>query len=125
MTLPYVLYTFGQLSLIGLVANVLVVALVPLAMLLSMIAGLAGMLIPVVAGWFTWPAWWLLAYMLDVANLLSHVPHSFVQGVSLPLGQLIMLYVVVVALCAVLWRKTNRLESATVTDAIEASSEQV
>ena len=38
------LYIFGQMSLIGLPANVLVVTLVPLAMLLGLAAGLAGML---------------------------------------------------------------------------------
>lgn len=116
MTLPYVLYTFGQMSLIGLVANVLVTALVPLAMLLSMIAGLAGMLIPAVAGWFAWPARLLLTYMLDVANLLSRVPHSFLQGIALPLGELIILYIAIALVCVTLWRKTKQLISATVTD---------
>lgn len=116
MTLPFVLHTFGQMSFIGLVANVLVVALVPLAMLLGLIAGLAGMLVPAVAGWFAWPARILLTYMLDIAHLLSRIPHVFVQHLSLPITQFIFLYGVLVFLSYVLWRKTKSLSSAIITD---------
>ncbi|MEJ0072537.1 MAG: ComEC/Rec2 family competence protein [Candidatus Saccharibacteria bacterium] len=80
MTLPFILYIFGQLSLVSLLSNMLVVALIPLAMLLSLIAGLAGMLAGNIAGWFAWPARVLLTYMLDVVNLLSRIPHVFQQN---------------------------------------------
>jgi hypothetical protein len=63
-----------------LLANMLVVALIPLAMLLGLIAGLAGMLIGGVSGWFAWPAGVLLTYMLDIVSLLSHIPHIFQQN---------------------------------------------
>lgn len=114
MTLPYVLYVFGRMSLIGLVANVLVAALVPLAMLLCMIAGLAGMLVPAVAGWFAWPARLLLTYMLDIANILSRIPHVFMQGMVLSLAQLLVLYGLMAASVYVLWRKSHKF--ATITD---------
>jgi competence protein ComEC len=80
MTLPLVLYIFGQMSLVSLLANMLVVALIPLAMLLSLIAGLAGMLVGAIAGWFAWPAQLLLTYMLDVVTMLSRIPHVFQQN---------------------------------------------
>ncbi len=80
MTLPLILFIFGQMSLVSLLANMLVVALIPLAMLLSLIAGLSGMLAGAVAGWFAWPARLLLTYMLDVVHLLSRVPHIFQQN---------------------------------------------
>jgi competence protein ComEC len=80
MTLPLVLYIFGQVSLVSLLANMLVVALIPLAMLLSLVAGLAGMVAGVVSGWLAWPALVLLTYMLDVVTLLSHLPHVFLQN---------------------------------------------
>jgi competence protein ComEC len=96
MTLPYVLHTFGQMSLIGLPANVLVVTLVPLAMLLSLIAGLAGMLTPSLAGWPAWPAKLLLTYMLDIAHLLSRAPDIFLQNLQFGAGQMLMLYVPIV-----------------------------
>lgn len=97
MTLPVILYIFGQMSLVSLLANMLVVALIPLAMLLSLIAGLAGMLIGSIAGWFAWPARWLLTYMLDVVNLLARVPHVFQQNRYLSAIDMSVCYALTVA----------------------------
>ncbi|MCA9325125.1 ComEC/Rec2 family competence protein [Candidatus Saccharibacteria bacterium] len=107
MTLPYVLHIFGQMSFVSLLANVLVVALVPLAMLLCLFAGLSGMLVPALAGYIAFPAKLLLTYMLDVADLLSRIPHVFVQGLSLPLTQLLLLYGLAGFLAYVLYQKTK------------------
>ena len=84
MSLPFVLYIFGQMSLIGLPANVLVVTVVPLAMLLGLVAGLAGMVGGTLAGWLAWPASVLLNYMLDIAHLMSHIPHVFIPCQKTP-----------------------------------------
>jgi competence protein ComEC len=111
LTMPYILYIFGQTSLVALPANVLVVPLIPLGMLLSVIAGLAGMLVPGLAGWFAWPATWLLTYMLDCAQLLSRVPHAFVDKVQFSAMQMTFCYVCIGLVCIVLWRATSaRLE---------------
>ena len=98
MTLPYVLYAFGQMSFIALPANIAVVIFVPLAMLLSMIAGLAGMLVPNLAGWFAWPARLLLTYMLDIAHLFASLPHVFVQNVGLSMAWMLSFYGVILGL---------------------------
>lgn len=108
MTLPYILYIFGQLSLVALLANVLVVALVPLGMLLALAAGLAGMLEPTVAGWFAWPAKYLLTYMLDIAHLLSRIPHALVEHISFPLGQMLLVYGMVLFVGLIWWRNTRQ-----------------
>nr|MDQ2973730.1 ComEC family competence protein [bacterium] len=44
MTLPFVLFIFGQLSVVSLASNLIVLPLIPLAMLLTATAGIAGML---------------------------------------------------------------------------------
>jgi ComEC/Rec2-related protein len=116
MSMPFILYIFGQMSLIGLLANVLVVTLVPLAMLLSLIAGLAGMLAGSFAGWLAWPAALLLNYMLDVARVLAGLPHIFVQNRSLSLAAMLGLYSVVATVTIMLWHKTKPLKSDTITD---------
>jgi competence protein ComEC len=115
MTLPYVLHMFGQMSYIGLVANVLVVTLIPLAMLLGVIAGLAGMLLSPLAGWFAWPARLLLNYMLDVAHVLSGLPHVFQENIALPLSGMLFLYACTIAL-TLLIRFKSRRESDIITD---------
>jgi ComEC/Rec2-related protein len=116
MTLPFILHTFGQMSFIGLLANVLVTALVPLAMLLTLVAGLAGMLIPAVAGWLAWPARILLTYMLDVAGMLSRLPHVFVQNIGFTTWQMLISYVAVGVLSFALYHRTKRHKSATITE---------
>lgn len=109
LTLPYVLAIFGQMSLVGLPANVLVVAFVPLAMLLCLIAGLAGMFIPALAGWLAWPAQLVLTYMLDTANLLSRIPHSFVEGIGFSAGCVALSYAVVGVVILVLHGREQRV----------------
>ncbi|HEY5442394.1 MAG TPA: ComEC/Rec2 family competence protein [Candidatus Saccharimonadales bacterium] len=116
MSLPFILYIFGQMSFVGLPANVLVTALVPLAMLLGTIAGLAGMLIGPVAGWLAWPAALLLNYMLDIAHLMAHLPHIFVQNLSLPLAGMLGLYGLIILLTVVLWHKTKLPRADIITD---------
>lgn len=121
MTLPFVLHMFGQMSFIGLPANVLVVTLVPLAMLLSLVAGLAGMLAGPVAGWFAWPARLLLTYMLDLAHIMAGLPHVFVEHIGLSLPRMIGLYAVTLIMTRLLWRRTKSSKYAKITDMQETS----
>jgi competence protein ComEC len=116
MSLPFVLYIFGQMSLIGLPANVLVVTLVPLAMLLGVIAGLAGMLAGSIAGWLAWPAALLLTYMLDIAHLMANIPHVFIQNIGFPLAAMLGVYTLIILVALILWRKTKTAESGIITD---------
>jgi hypothetical protein len=115
MSLPIIVHTFGQMSFVGLVANVLVVAFIPLAMLLSTGAGLAGMWAGGIAGWVSWPARIMLTYILDVSHLLARIPHIFVEHVVLSLSQMLLAYVAVTAFIAGLWFK-NRSKSDMITD---------
>jgi competence protein ComEC len=108
MVLPYILFVFGQMSLVSLPANVLVIPFIPVAMLLSLGAGLAGMLIPALAGWLAWPAKWLMTYMLDIANLLSRVPHAFVENIAFSVLYMIIAYAIIAFVCLILWSKTNK-----------------
>jgi hypothetical protein len=106
MTIPLVMFIFGQVSLVGLLANVLVALFIPLAMLLSTIAAIAGMAMPLFAGWFAWPAKLLLTYMLDTAEVLSRIPHIFQTNVYLGVGDMVLCYgVVAFCLLAVYRRK--------------------
>lgn len=117
MTLPYVLLIFGQMSTVGILANVLVVALIPLAMLLTLFAGLAGMLLPTLAGWIAWPAKLLLTYMLDIASLLSKIPHAFLEHIGFSVPCLIIAYGSVFFTMIVLWRRGQKY--AIITDKID------
>jgi len=107
LVLPYILYIFGEMSLVSLPANLLVIPFIPLAMLLALVAGLSGMFVPAFAGWLAWPANLLLTYMLDVASLLSRVPHAFIENIRFSLGHMLGGYALIGLLCTILWHKTR------------------
>jgi competence protein ComEC len=115
MTLPYVLYIFGQMSTVSTLANVLVAALIPPAMLLSLVAGLAGMCAPALLGWLAWPALMLMTYMLDMATLLSRVPHAFIEHIGFSLPMLLTCYGAVLIIILVMIAKNAR-KYAIITD---------
>lgn len=102
LTLPIIMYIFGRVSLIGLVANALVVPLVPLAMLLTLFAGIGGMF-GSVGGWIAWPASFLLTYMIDITGIFSRFPHAAVQH-TISLATMIMAYVAIAIFTLILWR---------------------
>jgi len=109
MTLPFIMFIFGRLSLIGLIANLLVVPFVPLAMLASFVAALAGMILPAVSGWVAVPAHVVLTYMLDAVQILARVPHALVQT-SISAGVMVGIYGVVVAVTVILWHRSRDLK---------------
>ena len=108
MTLPLILYIFGQMSHISLLANVVIAVFVPLAMLLTVLAGLAGTFLMQIAGWIAWPAVILLTYMLDMAHILASIPHVFVQNIGFSLAAMIGMYVLVVLLNLVIYSRLKR-----------------
>lgn len=114
MTAPLIMLVFGQISLVAIMANAIVVPFVPLAMLLSLISGLSGMWLPALAGWFGWPARLLLTFMLDAVQVLSKIPHALSKS-TMTYTELILSYVVITLLTLLLWHKT-RPKSGIITD---------
>lgn len=73
MTLPILVLAFGVISNVALVANILILPLVPLAMLLTFLVGvLSG--VPLIAGLIAAPTEWLLGYMVWVGKWLAGQP---------------------------------------------------
>ena len=71
MTLPLIVLTFGLLSNVALIANMLILPFVPMAMLLTFLVGIfAG--VPIVADLLAKLAEWLLGYMIWVADWLAN-----------------------------------------------------
>lgn len=68
ITLPLILHTFGTFTPIAPLTNLLVVPLVPFAMLGSFLSGVAGMIVPSIAGWISWPAVLLLRFMIGIVE---------------------------------------------------------
>ncbi len=98
MTLPLIMMIFGRISLVGLIANIIIVPLVPYAMLFGVFSGFGGMFVPTIAGWFALPARLLLNLMLWLAAWFAKWPHAQIDKTISP-GSLAALYgIIVVAL---------------------------
>jgi competence protein ComEC len=74
LTIPLILYFFGQLSLVAPLTNLVILPLVPLAMAVSFLAGLAGMIIPAFAGWLAWPAMLVLWFITKAIDQFAALP---------------------------------------------------
>jgi competence protein ComEC len=106
LTLPLIMYFFGQLSLVSPITNLIILPLVPLAMTTSFLAGLGGMLIPAFSGWLAWPAQLLLSFMIRLIDAFAALPWAGTSD-HLSLSAMIICYVVILALTMLLVR-TNR-----------------
>lgn len=76
---PYILYMVGQLSVVGILVNILVLPVIPMTMLLVSIAGIFGFfsqLISQIAGWFSHI---LLSYELLIVKFFANLPFSSIQ----------------------------------------------
>ncbi len=106
LTLPLILYTFGRLSVVSIIANMLIVPLVPIAMLFSLFAGISGMFGFVFGGIVALPAEIILRYMLSISALLAKVPGAYVK-VSINLAQMLIMYVFIILIVVILQIKTK------------------
>ena len=115
MTLPLIMATFNQLSLVGLLTNVLVVPLIPFAMLFAVIAAAAGMLVAPFAGWLAWPANLLLTNILDIVRLFAKIPSIFLHK-SISTAGMLYFYGLVLLVVAAVHRQRSHLKTAIITD---------
>jgi len=119
-TLPIILYIFGRLSLVSILANLLVVPLTPLAMLLSFLAGLAGMLNFMFSKIIVLPGQIVLEYMLSISSLLAKVPYANIE-VHIDTAQMLILNLAILGLVVML-RMKLRVQSAIITETKEKST---
>ena len=130
LTVPLIMFVFGRLSIISLVANMLVVPFVPLAMLASVCAGLAGMWWASVAGWLAVPAVVIMTYMVDVISLLARAPSASLV-LAINAWQLTALYVCIVLMLTVWWQKqqkmvkSNQLQTASMSVKSEPANSKI
>lgn len=76
--LPLLLYRMGELSLVALPVNLLILVFVPLTMLFGFLAGVAGFVATILALPFAFITYGLLFYELKVVELFAAVPFASV-----------------------------------------------
>lgn len=106
MTMPIILYTFGQYATYALLANILVLPLIPFIMLASFVAGIAGIVLPSFSWLFGWPAKAMLACNIAVIGWISQLPGASGE-IDFSVGHLVLSYVVLVMAIVYMWRATG------------------
>lgn len=106
VTIPIIALSFGTISNVAIIANILVVPLVPLAMLLTFICGMGAIVSLPFIEWVAAPTTWLLTYMTNIATFVSEIPWAQSQLSLEPIAWLG--YGLALALaCVWMWRKTR------------------
>jgi hypothetical protein len=73
---PYMLWMMGQISLIGIVVNILVLPFIPATMLAVFMTGALGFIHPALAIVAGWGAHVLLSYELFMVMSFARIPHA-------------------------------------------------
>jgi len=73
---PYLLYSMGNVSIVALLSNILVLPLVPIAMFVGFFATVIAFLHPYIALPFTYVSHLLLSWILGVANVLGTIRYA-------------------------------------------------
>ncbi len=111
-TLPLILMTFGRLSIIAPVVNVIVLPLIPFAMALGFATGIVGFLWLPLGTLVGWIAWALLRVILAVIEWFSTLPHIAIQLPSINGLWVLGAYA---GLALVIWKFNQKQKPPTVT----------
>jgi competence protein ComEC len=106
LVLPLLIYYFGQVSVVSLPANMLILPTVPLAMLATFLTGVGVLVFPAMAQFFGWAASRVLGYHVAVMNYFGSLDWAVVTVQTGVFGVLTG-YAVLVGLGVYLWHATK------------------
>lgn len=101
VVLPLLVYSTGDFSLVSLLANVLVLLIIPLTMLLGFVATLVAYISVILALPLAFVANLLLSWILGVSNFLGNLSFASISVPSLPFVFVVLAYVF---LAILFWR---------------------
>ncbi len=110
MTLPLIVGIFSQLSVVGLLANLVIEPMVPLAMLAGLASGLAGLWVPYWSDYLVVPMGFILTFMLQLIGAMARLPWAMTTT-NLTLSEMLGCYGTLLVLTAALVcynRRRNR-----------------
>jgi competence protein ComEC len=103
MAAPIIALFMGQFSPYGIIANLLILWLLPFTMLATFIAGIGAFFLPhALAGIIAWPATQLLKYIIAVANWIAGLPGAS-QTIQPNTPAIVIIFTII--FCVVLYLK--------------------
>lgn len=105
---PLLMAVFNQVSLISILANLIVLPLIPISMILTFIAGAANWVVPGVATLIAWPASLILDFIVQVTNKLASFPGAGYQ-ISINYTQMVVMFSIILVLALTIKRSADKL----------------
>jgi len=91
--LPLLIYMMGEVSLVAVFVNLLVLIFIPATMLLGFLAGIIGFVSALLALPFAYLAYGLLAYELAIVDLFAGIPFASVAIPQIPFWSVVVIYI--------------------------------
>lgn len=91
--MPFILYKMGNLSIVSLPANILILPFIPITMMLGFFSGLLSFLWYLIAMPFAYISYLLLHYELFIVKFFSDLPFSSLAIPNFPLVITILIYI--------------------------------
>ncbi len=89
---PFILYKMGNLSLVALPANILILPFIPFTMLLGFLTGFAGLIWYMLAIPLGFISYLFLHYELSVIDFFARIPFASISIPDFPLLLTILIY---------------------------------
>ncbi len=91
-TLPILIYNFGNISLVSLPANILIVPFLPFLMIAGFVTGVLGIVSQVIGEISAWPIWIMLTYILTVIDFFAQFPLASFRIDNMHWGWILIYY---------------------------------
>ena len=106
LTMPIIALMLGQFAPYGLLANILVLPIVPITMLLTFIAGVLAWIFPAIGPIVGWPAQQLLNYIIWVSKEVSSLPMAS-QEIDLGIAGFVIALAIIISAIIYMQHRTK------------------
>ncbi len=89
---PFILYKMGNLSLVALPANILILPFIPFTMMLGFLTGIAGLVLPILSLPIGYISYLFLHYELWVIKFFANLPFASFSFPNFPLFLTLLIY---------------------------------
>lgn len=100
-TLPILLFNFGRLSIVSLLANILVLPVIPIIMMVGFLVGFISLFWQTLAVPIGWICWLFLKYVIVAIETCAKLPLASIQVNNFPFWLVLVYYLV---LSLILWK---------------------
>lgn len=109
--LPIILYNFQTLSLLSLVANVLILPIIPLTMLLGFLMAIANFIFTPLATVLAWLTYTPLKYEVEIIQLLGNLKYSALEIKNFPWWGVVIWYIILIQIIIFFQRPKETLNN--------------